>query len=312
MLSKALIVVGTEGGFKAITSALKGTFSHFIKARDCDGAARAFESEQPECVIVASDTDAIEACAAAGIIRGMKNGGHVPIIMLFANVGRPIDAKLAGFDAGASDCLVEPYETVELVLRVNAALKNFKVVRDIRDENIKLSRLAVTDELTGLYNRRYFFEVVQSQMALGTRHGFKIACLLLDIDHFKQVNDTFGHAAGDEILKKTGAILNTSRRDGELLARLGGEEFVICLFNTDSESSLLAAEKFRNLIKAHDFSSPLHPTARLTVSIGIAVYPQKHKLTIDDLIRAADKAMYLSKNDGRDRVTIYEESGELP
>ncbi len=312
MLSKALIIVGTGGGFKSITSALKGTFSHFIEAKDRASATRAFESEQPECVVAASDADAFEACGIVSIIRGMKGGDHVPIIMLFANVGKPIDAKLAGFDAGASDCLVEPYETVELVLRVNAALRNFKVVRDIRDENRKLARLAVTDELTGLYNRRYFFEVVQSQMALGTRHGFKIACLLLDIDHFKQVNDAFGHAAGDEILKKTGAILNTSRRDGELLARLGGEEFVICLFNTDSESSLLAAEKFRNLIKAHDFSSPLHPPARLTVSIGIAVYPQKHKLTIDDLIRAADKAMYLSKSDGRDRVTIYEESGELP
>ena len=244
MLSKALIIVGTGSGFKSITSALRGIFSHFIEAKDRSSAARAFESERPECVIVASDADNNEACGIASIIRGMQDGDHVPIIMLFANAGKPIDAKLAGFDAGASDCLVEPYETVELVLRVNAALRNFKVVRDIRDENRKLARLAVTDELTGLYNRRYFFEVVQSQMALGTRHGFKIACLLLDIDHFKQVNDSFGHAAGDEILKKTGSILNSSRREGELLARLGGEEFVICLFNTDSESSLLAAEKF--------------------------------------------------------------------
>jgi diguanylate cyclase (GGDEF)-like protein len=165
--------------------------------------------------------------------------------------------------------------------------------------------LAVTDELTGLYNRRHFFETVKEQMALGLRHNFKIACMLMDIDHFKKINDTHGHIAGDDVLRKIGSLLNSCKREGELLARFGGEEFVMCLFNTDSASVLRAAERFSHLIKSFEFSSSNHPNLHVTVSIGVA-NPQASIVTIDELIKAADSALYRSKVDGRDKVSLYE------
>jgi diguanylate cyclase (GGDEF)-like protein len=143
-------------------------------------------------------------------------------------------------------------------------------------------------------------------MALGARHKLKVACLLIDLDHFKKINDDSGHMAGDEVLRKIGRLLNSCKREGELIARFGGEEFVMCLFNTDSESAQLAAERFRKLIKTFDFSSPVFPNLRITASIGVAVYPQNGVFSIDELLKAADKALYTSKREGRDRVTMFE------
>jgi two-component system cell cycle response regulator len=127
----------------------------------------------------------------------------------------------------------------------------------------------------------------------------------MDIDHFKKINDTYGHMAGDEILRKLGSLLKACKRDGEILARFGGEEFVMCLFNTDSESAILAAERFRLLVSEHDFSN-VAQGLKITLSIGVAVWPQENVTSIDELVKAADKALYKSKSLGRDRVTLFE------
>ncbi len=108
------------------------------------------------------------------------------------------------------------------------------------------------------------------------------------------------------MLRKAGRLLKVSKRDGELLARFGGTEFILCLFNTNNDSARLAAKRFLGLILSYEFSSPLYPAIRVTASIGLAIYPQEAITSIDDLLRAADKAMYRSKADGKDRITVYE------
>ncbi|MBI1910491.1 MAG: diguanylate cyclase [Deltaproteobacteria bacterium] len=305
MSGKVLLVDDSQQARLAIKDALKDVFTTFIEADDGLSAIKAFVEEKPGFIITDIEMPSINGYRFISTVRNMEDGRDIPIVML-SGTKNSLKKKLTGFNLGASDFLIKPFEDEELVARVKSLLSIRKLIDELKEKNALLEKLAVTDELTGLYNRRHFFEVVREQMALGVRHNFKIACLLMDLDHFKKINDTFGHIAGDDVLKKVGSLLNACRREGELLARFGGEEFVMCLFNTDSGSALLAAERFRKLIATHEFISPLYPPLHATVSIGLAIYPQGEILTIDELLRKADDALYKSKLDGRNRVSMYE------
>lgn len=304
MKEKVLLVDDSRQARVAAKAALAGLFSVFIEAEDGLAAIKSFVEEKPGFIITDIEMPSINGYRFISTIRNMEDGRDVPIILL-SGTKDPLKKKLTGFNLGASDFLMKPFESEELVARVKSLLRVRSLMEELKEKNALLEKLAVTDELTGLNNRRHFFESTHSQMALGLRHNFKIACLLMDIDHFKKINDTHGHMAGDEVLRKMGALLKASKRDGEELARFGGEEFVMCLFNTDSESAVLAAERFRRLIKEHDFSS-VAQGLKVTLSIGVAVWPQGSVTSIDELVKAADKALYKSKALGRDMVTLFE------
>lgn len=305
MNGKVLLVDDSQQARVAIREALKDLFEVFIEADDGLSAIKAFVEEKPGFIITDIEMPSINGYRLISTVRNMEDGKDLPIIML-SGTKNSLKKKLTGFNLGASDFLIKPFENEELVARVKSLLRTRFLLDELKEKNTLLARLAVTDELTGLYNRRHFFETVKEQMALGLRHNFKIACMLMDIDHFKKINDTHGHIAGDDVLRKIGALLISCKREGELLARFGGEEFIMCLFNTDSASVLRAAERFRHLIKSFEFSSSHHPNLHVTVSIGVAIYPQASIITIDELIKAADSALYRSKVDGRDKVSLYE------
>ncbi|MBI5642108.1 MAG: diguanylate cyclase [Deltaproteobacteria bacterium] len=305
MSGKVLLVDDSQQARQTIKEALRDIFPVFIEADDGLTAIKAFVEEKPGFIITDIEMPSINGYRFISTIRNMDDGRDVPIIMLSGSKDS-LKKKLTGFNLGASDFLIKPFENEELVARVKSLLRMRHLMDELKEKNVLLEKLAITDELTGLYNRRHFFATVREQLALGLRHNFKIGCMLMDIDHFKTINDTWGHIAGDDVLRKIGGILASCKREGELLARFGGEEFIMCLFNTDSENALLAAERFRNLIKSYDFTSVYYPSISVTISIGLAVYPQGATVSIDDLIKAADKALYRSKIEGRDRVSLYE------
>ena len=304
MKEKVLLVDDSRQAREAIKAALAGLFSVFIEADDGLAAIKAFVEEKPGFIVTDIEMPSINGYRFISTIRNMDDGRDVPIILLSGSKDS-LKKKLTGFNLGASDFLMKPFENEELIARVKSLLRVRNLMEELKEKNTLLEKLAITDELTGLNNRRHFFESTHSQMALGLRHSFKIACLLMDIDHFKKINDTYGHMAGDEILRKLGALLKACKREGEILARFGGEEFVMCLFNTDSESAILAAERFRLLVSEHDFSN-VAQGLKITLSIGVAVWPQENVTSIDELVKAADKALYKSKSLGRDRVTLFE------
>ncbi|MDO8426568.1 MAG: diguanylate cyclase [Deltaproteobacteria bacterium] len=302
---KVLLVDDSQQARLAIKDALRDTFSIFVEADDGLSAIKAFVEEKPGFIITDIEMPSINGYRFISTIRNMEEGRDVPIIML-SGTKNSLKKKLTGFNLGASDFLIKPFDSEELLARVKSLLRMRNLMDELKEKNALLEKLAVTDELTGLHNRRHFFEALREQLALGLRHNFKLACLLLDIDFFKKINDTCGHMAGDDVLRKIGALLASCKREGELLARFGGEEFIICLFNTDSENAILAADRFRNLIKSYSFSSSFYPATHITLSIGLAIYPQGAVISIDELIKAADSALYRSKTEGRDRVTLYE------
>ncbi len=169
----------------------------------------------------------------------------------------------------------------------------------------KAETLAVTDELTKLYNHRYFVRALEREMKRADRYGYTLGLCMIDVDYFKNYNDTFGHLQGNIVLTSLSKILLKAARDSDIVARYGGEEFAVILVQADEEKSAFVAERIRKEVEAHKFSGEeTQPNGTVSISIGVANYPNDAK-RLFDLIESADRAMYRSKNDGRNRVTMY-------
>ncbi len=312
MKERILLVDDSRSERTSIKNALGDIFDDFIEAEDGLSAIKAFIDQKPGFIITDVEMPSMSGYRFLETVRQMEDGHDVPVILLSATKDS-LKGKLTGFNLGASDFLIKPFNKEELVARVKSLLRIRTLMTELKQKNMLLEKLAITDDLTGLNNRRYFFETVREQLALGVRHNFDIACMLLDIDYFKSINDTHGHLAGDEVLRILGKLLSEAKREGEVLARFGGEEFIICLFNTDTKSSLKAAERFRSIIEKHDFSTEQFPHLdNITVSIGISVCSQhsatsgEGSVTIDELLKTADTALYRSKSGGRNKITLLE------
>lgn len=166
----------------------------------------------------------------------------------------------------------------------------------------KLRRESVTDPLTGLRNVRYFHERVFEELALAKRNGHLLSLLILDLDHFKRVNDRYGHMTGDEVLKHVAGILKSQMRLQDLAARVGGEEFAILLPDTGSASARALAERIRDCLEKRPLIRRNAGALRVTVSIGVSSAFPKPKLALEALYEKADQALYLAKDGGRNRV----------
>jgi len=183
----------------------------------------------------------------------------------------------------------------------NAELEALRA--ELTAANAKLTALASTDELTGIANRRAFQERLELECARAVRYFAPLALLILDVDHFKEFNDTFGHQAGDDVLRKCGRLLAEIARETDLVARYGGEEFVVILSNTGIAAGSEAAERLRSKIETEQW-----PHRAVTVSIGMATWEDGMK-SASELIERADQAMYYSKQHGRNRVTHWLDIG---
>jgi diguanylate cyclase (GGDEF)-like protein len=166
----------------------------------------------------------------------------------------------------------------------------------------RVKRLSITDDLTGIYNRRYFFQRFKQELERSARYGRQTSLLMLDIDHFKHYNDVHGHQMGDSLLKKLAQLLSISIRQPDFIARYGGEEFVVVAPETGREKVLPLAEKLRSTIEKHPFlMRESQPEGRITISIGVAVFPGDGQ-TVDEMVSKADAALYIAKDLGRNRV----------
>lgn len=177
---------------------------------------------------------------------------------------------------------------------------------ELQRMNEALQHMAITDSLTGLHNRRYFESVAESDLALSIRHGDTNSILLIDVDHFKRINDTWGHRAGDDVLIDIAGVLNTSLRKTDLVCRMGGEEFILLCRHTGEDEALRVAEKIRRVIADSAFTALGQERIAVTVSIGVVTFPGcEAPRTVGEYIHNADLALYQSKSSGRNRVTAY-------
>ncbi|AJD47596.1 diguanylate cyclase [Isoalcanivorax pacificus W11-5] len=184
-------------------------------------------------------------------------------------------------------------------LRTNLTAKN----RQLGDALMKVREMAIRDELTGLFNRRHIMEVLTQQQALAESGEYRFAVCFVDLDHFKRINDRFGHAAGDEVLRRFAEIARASLREADYTGRLGGEEFVLVLTQSDLDGAAQVAERLRVALAGEDFSA-LDPALSASVSIGIAAYRVGEEL--NETLARADRCLYQAKTRGRDQVITEE------
>lgn len=184
------------------------------------------------------------------------------------------------------------------------ALYNAFIFERIEDEKTRLERLAITDYLTGLYNIRYFYHRLEEEFSRARRYNFPLSCLMIDLDHFKDINDRYGHRAGDSVLREVARLMKTHTRKSDVLARYGGEEFIMLLPETHEKGAIAKAESLRSSIGKLRFKA-LKDKRAVTVSIGVATYPDVIVNDTDDLITYADNALYKAKTSGRNRVEVF-------
>lgn len=209
--------------------------------------------------------------------------------------------KVEGLDLGADDYMTKPFQYAELLARIRAGKRIVDLQKELVETNKRLERLSITDGLTRLYNHRYFQDELARAFEESQRYGRPLSLAIIDLDFFKKINDTYGHAVGDEVLKGVSHIFNESIRSTDLVARYGGEEFTVMMPETELQDAVVFAEKIRGLVEATPISTQAGPLA-VTVSIGTASVPHTSVHAAKELIVAADKALYRAKSSGRNQV----------
>lgn len=176
---------------------------------------------------------------------------------------------------------------------------------DISEANRRLADISLTDELTGLPNRRYLNRRLREELAMAKRFGQLLSCIMIDLDHFKSINDTFGHPAGDAVLQALAKVMSAGKRDYDVVGRYGGEEFLFLLPQADGEGASAVAERLRGKVEMLNLTSCSGQPIRLTISLGVATSDSGADFSEEELVRRADKALYQAKSQGRNRSVLY-------
>jgi diguanylate cyclase (GGDEF)-like protein len=223
----------------------------------------------------------------------------IPVIMLTGRGDQ--EMKIKGLDHGACDYVTKPFDPGELVARVKVQLK-IKALQDaLKRSNQLLLELSNTDPLTGIFNRRYFMEALEKEFQRAHRKHAPLTLAIMDIDHFKRINDKYGHPQGDQVLISLAAVIQGQLRRYDIIARYGGEEFILLLPETSPDEGIAVVERLRTTVENMRFPTPLEEL-RLTVCLGVSVYPAEQVASVYDLIHEADTALYRAKAGGRNRV----------
>lgn len=309
---KALVIEDSQTGLALIGQHLERMGIVPIAATDGESGVAAFRQHNPDIVLLDVVMPGMDGYEVARRIRAIEQSGEwTPIIFLTA---RTADADLVqGITAGGDDYLFKPVSEVVLAAKVRAMQRILQMryslvvlTRKLDTANQELTRLTALDGLTGLANRRHFDETIAREWRRAARYKRPLSLALVDVDHFKQYNDTYGHLAGDECLKGVaGSLLAVSRRPSDLVARYGGEEFALVLPETDQAGARRVAESLCDAIRALAIrhAGIAAGAGHVTISVGVAtMMPGQEGAGPQSLIGEADLALYAAKSGGRDRV----------
>lgn len=229
-------------------------------------------------------------------------GGRITYIIMLTGVSEK-SKVVKGLQAGADDYVTKPFNAEELAARVNTGRRIVELHREIEAKNLMLQQLALTDSLTNLPNRRAIEEWGRRQLTGALRHKFPFWIVMIDVDEFKTVNDTFGHDAGDVVLRSVADTIRRNSRQCDICGRIGGDEFMLVLTFTDQDGVRIAVERIRQQIEAHVYTFQGRET-RVTASLGIAGIRPGQNCDIERLMVQADVALYSAKRRGRNRAEI--------
>ncbi len=310
---KILIVEDVRTTLQLISAQIKEFGWQPIAVDDGEKAITAFHNEQPDLVlldVVLPDIDGFEVARQIRAIE--KPGAWTPIIFLSSrNSDQDIER---GISAGGDDYLSKPTSQAVLSAKIRAMQRIVQMrtslvvlARELDAANHELKRLSASDGLTGIANRRFFDDYLSREWRRARREESVISLLMCDVDHFKSFNDTYGHQAGDDCLRRIAISLSdTMERAPDIVARYGGEEFAIILPQTPRAGAQLVAERVRLAIEALNLPHAGSPQAIATISIGLATMWPNNQNMMQCMIQNADRALYRAKSLGRNAVCYYD------
>jgi diguanylate cyclase (GGDEF)-like protein len=277
-----------------------------VEANDGESCLATFSQMQPDVVLLDAVMPIMDGFTCCTNLQKIAGGNRIPVLIITAL--EDADSVNQAFEAGAVDYVTKPIHWAVLFQRVRRLIQQVRLYEELEKANHELKRLATSDGLTQVANRRHFDEYLQQEWQRMQREKGPLSLILCDIDFFKAYNDTYGHQAGDDCLRQVAAALQRSaKRSVDLAARYGGEEFAIILPNTDMEGAVQVAqdiqESIQDLAIAHRKSKV---GEILTVSIGVATTIPVPFIAPQMLIEAADRALYQAKDDGRNCYRTFE------
>jgi two-component system cell cycle response regulator len=294
-----LVVDDSAVHLKVLEHTLSRTFERVHLARNGREALEVFERERPALVItdcVMPDVGGFELCQR---IRAAQSF-YVYIIMVTSIA--ETENVVKGLTSGADDYLTKPVHPEELLARVKVGLRLIDLHRQLEEKNRLLEHFALTDPLTGLPNRRAIEAWAAHELPAAVRHGFAFWVVAIDLDHFKHVNDVYGHEAGDIVLKAFGEILRGNTRSSDISGRIGGEEFLHVITHADETYLPTIVERTRAKLAAHSFTFG-DSTVMVTASFGVTGFRGGERAPgFPELVKGADRALYKAKQGGRNRA----------
>lgn len=294
---RVLVVDDDPLNLKLMVEALTIEKFNVEQAASGNEALDKIERWKPELVLLDYGMPGMSGLETLKMLRGKQN--YVAVIFVSANTEQELIVDCLG--AGADDYIRKPFRFGELVSRVKVRFR----IKDLNDQlaaaNAKLSELAVTDDLTGLFNMRSMYDRIDFELKRAKRFERRVACIMMDIDRFKEVNDKHDHLFGSFVIRELGGIIRKNMRDVDFAARYGGDEFLIVLTETSDAGTRTFTERLRAIIEKHVFNDGKAQLKR-TCSFGYSISEPGTKIDARELVRQADHALYDAKRSGRNRV----------
>jgi diguanylate cyclase (GGDEF)-like protein len=308
--ARILIVDDHEDNIEVLKARLESWGYETASAYNGHDALRYVNATPPDLILLDVMMPEISGIEVAKRIKSNPVLPFIPIIMQTALDST--EDKVEGLEAGADDYITKPIDFAELKARLRSMLRIKRLQealeereRELLEVNERLRHMSQTDALTGLDNRRHLNDRIDEMFAHAVRLGEPFSLVMCDLDKFKSVNDTYGHQAGDEVLKQLADILRREAREIDRVGRYGGEEFMLLLPGASLDDAVTFAERVRKRIEGHTFTFPGGTLTR-TASFGVAGWPHSRIDQCDDLVRKADDALYVAKEAGRNRVVRFD------
>jgi len=299
-MKKRILVVDDVPANIEILLALLGDTYEVLVAIDGETALEIADEEQLDLIlldIVMPEMDGYSVCEA---LKKSVKTKEIPVIFITA-VTDEVSIERA-YEVGGIDYVTKPFKPKELRARIKRELQMQALIKDLAQSQRELERLATTDALSGLYNRYYFSQISNELLLLAQRNKRAMSVIVLDIDHFKKINDMYGHSVGDEVIKHIAKTLQGATRKSDIVCRWGGEEFLLLLPDTDGKGAYTIAQNIRKTIEQSEVSVTRKVTIKYRASFGVSIVESSDAQGVDKAINSADKALYKAKQLGRNRV----------